>query len=145
MTNFDRTIEGASSGNVAEVTSDQELKVKDSNTGIPDGGIQIQEAEGFGTARNKIEYTVPVGKVLYITGWTLTNWEGKLQLEWQIDTNIFDGAGLNETGNTFASRSVSPSCPIATAVAGEEVRARRESGDSGKPWFASLQGYLLDA
>lgn len=104
----------------------------------------VQESEGFSNARDKINYPVPTGKILYITGWTATNREGKMQIGFRINGTTFDGAGLNEDGLTFAERSVDPRTPIATATAGQTVDAYREWGDS-KSWFASIQGYLLDA
>ena len=122
-----------------------ENKVNAEIQSIPEGATVVQEADGFSTERNKINYTIPVGKELHITGWTATNWEGKMQIEFQINGTIFDGAGLNEDGGVFAQRSVTPDVPIASASAGETVRARREQGDSGKNWFASIQGYLIDA
>ena len=48
-------LEGDESGNFAEVTLDNELKVIDSNSGLPEDSTAVQESEGFSTARNKLE------------------------------------------------------------------------------------------
>lgn len=112
---------------------------------IPPGAVPVNEREGFDDSQNKINFVVPVGKILAVTSWVLTNVEGKLQLEWQKDGVIFDGAGLNEQGVTFATHSSPAVTPIETLEAGETIRARREDGDSGKSWFASFTGYIVDA
>lgn len=138
------TIESNSDNNRVDVTSNNELKVIDSNSGFPAGTTPVNEIEEFNTFRNKIEYEVPASKVLSITSWSVSITEGKLQLELQIDGTFKDGAGLTEDGSSFAQRSVNPSTPIAEATAGQTVRWRRESGDSGKDWCASFQGYLTN-
>ncbi len=104
----------------------------------------INEIEGFSTVTDKINYLVPTGKVLKITGWTATASDGTMNITFRIDGVLFDGAGLAKLGSTSISKSVDPQVPLAEAPAGAIVDAVRIDGDIAKVWFVSIQGYLED-
>ena len=146
MTKSFITLEGGNSSNCfADVTPNCELKVTDISGGFPYGATQVQMLEGFNSNTDKINYTVPTNKVFFITGWTVTLWDGRMQIVFRIDGTVFDGVGLNKNGSTFVSRNLNPKTPIATAIAGQVIDVYRQDGDSGKVWFCSIQGYLEDA
>lgn len=104
----------------------------------------IYEYDGINTDRNKISYTVPTGKVLYLVTLGCSLMEGKIHVEWQEDGTGFAAIGLNEDGTTTAQLNTQTVTPWGPFAAGTVIRARREYGDSGKDWSAEMVGYLED-
>lgn len=104
----------------------------------------VQLYETFSIIANKINYTVPNGKIFKIIGWTATSEGSKHQIEFQDDGVGFDAALVESGGSSFASRSIDPQTPIHIASAGSVIRASKISGSVGSPWAVSIQGYLED-
>lgn len=137
------------SGNTANVTNLNELRVKDINpyedeeTGRVIDTIQI--ADGLSTAQNKINYTVPVGKVFWVQSWNTAIEDGdKYIFELQKGGTALDFQGASTDG-TNGNQYNTPNNNPWGIPAGTEVRVRRVRGDSGKLWGASIIGYLEDA
>lgn len=139
-------IEGPS-GNQAEVTAQNELKVagtfdldtQDRHTEI------VNEWDNRNTDRDKIEYTVPVGKVLYIQGFLISTMEAKVYAELQADGVAVASLAIDKDGTNTSQTNLDPAAPLGPYAAGVVIRIRREQGDSGKNWTANLHGYTEDA
>jgi len=103
----------------------------------------VQEYEGPNNNTNKVEFTVPVDKTLFIEMWHIAIAEGDgYIIELQNDTvgvaSIGGGEG-KEGGESMLSPQFNPFGPF---DAGSEVRLHREEGTSAKPWSGGFVGYL---
>lgn len=106
----------------------------------------VSEGEFGNDDRNKVKYTVPTGKILYITTLSLA-WGtdgGELYAEWQEDGSTFHAQAVSQDGNRYNTTVFPPANPLGGFSAGTVIRCRRETGDVGKDWSASFTGYLED-
>ena len=105
----------------------------------------VQQFESGNGDRNKTEYTVPTGKVLYVQTFLVSVEEGNMVIGFQVGGATVWDVGLKEDG-TSAFQAFAPQYnPFGPITAGTQVRIRRISGDSGKDWSAAWFGYLEDA
>ena len=150
QSNQDIVIRG-SSGDVADVTVDNRLKVDAQVT--PNVQARVDEPvlvrEANNTDQNKLNYEVPAGKILFVQAFAVDSLEANLTVEWQVN----EGSGfsaryttsLNKDGTTSFEFKFPENNPVGPIPAGSIVRARRVAGDTGKEWSAYLVGYLEDA
>lgn len=138
----DVTIYDEDTDSAAGVTSDNRLQVIDDvQARVTES---VQETEAANTDRNKVEYTVPVGKVLYVQTFLVSVAEGKMVLGFQVGGSSVWEVYLDETSTTAFQALAPDNNPFGPIPAGTEIRIRRVSGDSGKDWSAAYFGYLED-
>lgn len=106
----------------------------------------VHEVNIFSTDQNKINYSVPADKVLFIQHLNITGLgDGIIVTEWQADGVPFNFTSLLKSGTGTATLSLPEKNPHGPFAANVVIRCSRVAGDSGKDWAAILVGYLEDA
>jgi len=106
---------------------------------------KVQEYESPGTGRNKINYSVPANKRLFIQQWHVSVSEGTKNIfELQDDAVGVASIGNGENGGGGGTMLFPDDNPIGPFAAGSTIRVRREEGDAGKDWSTGFIGFLED-
>lgn len=105
----------------------------------------VQVFESANSSRNKAEYTVPTGKVLFVQKFLIGIEEGKMVIGFRVDGNVVWDVGLTEDGTSAFDAAAPDNNPFGPIAAGTDIDIRRVTGDSGKDWSAAWFGYLEDA
>lgn len=124
--------------------SNGELHVRANVPSVTRSNEPVNEHEGRSTVRNKIDYTVPANKVLYIQSIFNSSMEGKMYVDWMADNVPFMSMGWEKDGNNAPFYTTPTNSPLGPFPAGTLIRCRRQEGDS-KNWTAAFNGYLEDA
>jgi len=132
------------SGNKATVDSFGRLRVNAGITEVaPNDVIRINEISNNNTT--KLNYTVPVGKQLYITVvWCNTYDATGLLIEFIGNLVSFQAFTLDKNIELNANINYATETPQGPFEAGEVVTADRVLGAAGKDWSAGFVGYLKD-
>lgn len=92
----------------------------------------------------KASYTVPIGKILFITSvWASTTQANIISQLQSGDTPIVD-IPVSSGANSFASLVLPTETPYGPFVAGVVIEIERIEGLSGLPWSAGFVGYVED-
>lgn len=105
----------------------------------------VQEYQTVGTATNKINYLVPVGKTLFIElVYTAFSEGDKYIIEAQADGDPFVAVGGGEGKEGGESINAPQFNPWGPFSSGSIIRLHREVGTTGKDWSGGFTGYLED-
>ena len=107
----------------------------------------IRRYVAFSTAQNKINYTVPAGKRLFIVTMFASqdpSSEGKLAIEFQENTVGFAGFGISGESTSTFQLTAPAEVPYGSFSAGVTIRASRVFGDTGRRWNTGFVGFLED-
>ena len=107
----------------------------------------VHEYDGWNNDQTKISYTVPTGKVLYITSWFcahVTDAGGHVIALRDNGTQI-SWMSFNNDATTTAQRNFPDNNPYGPIAAGRTITIYRVSGSSPEEWGCEVDGYLEDA
>jgi len=105
----------------------------------------VHEYDGWDATSPKLSYTVPAGKVLWITGWNIAARSDAAGHTFALKSGSteFSWITVNNDGTTSILRSYPANSPFEVA-AGVVVTCARIDGSTTEEWSVELDGYLED-
>lgn len=142
---LDTSITNEDKSKKVTVTTDGSKQRLDVN--IPIRYSQLTSGGSFNnTTTNKTVYTIPSGKILYITSLTITYGTdgGEIYVEWAVNGITHHSQAVSQDANRVCHSIFNAGSPLGPFGTGLSVTANRITGDAGKNWSASFTGYLED-